>query len=262
MKCGVGRGAVWRSGKRGSSPSTRVNSQSPSEAGSSDDKTLSPRSVRKYRSPSRRSTSNWLCKMVAIARRDSTFDSGARVRRKPINSSRPMPSPTKRSVNPGFAPRGVITASVALPQVRYAKPSDVTGFFDRTLSGLLAIPGVQTAAMTSVVPLNGDFDRTGYVIEGRASRPGEQISPDRYIVSPGYFQPLQIHLRQERYLTARDDASHPFVCVISETAARLWFPGESPLGKKVRAGQNHGTFNYSPFREVVVVAADGSHDGL
>ena len=167
-----------------------------------------------------------------------------------------------RSVNPGFEPRGVITASVALPRVRYVKPSDVTDFFDRTLSNLLAIPGVQAAAMASVVPLSGDFDRTGYVIEGRASRPGQQISPDRYIVSPDYFRTLQIPLRQGRYFTARDDASHRFVCVISETAARLWFPGESPLGKKIRAGQNNGAFDDSPFREVVGVAADVAQYGL
>jgi putative ABC transport system permease protein len=167
-----------------------------------------------------------------------------------------------RSVNPGFEPRGVITASVALPRVRYAKPGDVTGFFDRTFSSLRAIPGVQAAAMASVVPLNGDFDRTGYVIEGRASRPGERISPDRYIVSPDYFRTLEIPLRQGRYLTARDDASHPFVCVISETSARMWFPGESPLGKKIRAGQYNGTFDDSPFREVVGVAADVAQYGL
>lgn len=167
-----------------------------------------------------------------------------------------------RSVNPGFEPRGVITASVALPRVRYAKPDAVTGFFDRTLASLRSTPGVQAVAMASVVPLNGDFDRTGYVIEGRASRPGEQISPDRYIVSPGYFQTLQIPLRQGRYFTARDDGSHPLVCVISETAARLWFPGESPLGKKIRAGQYNGSFDDSPFREVVGVAADVAQYGM
>jgi putative ABC transport system permease protein len=167
-----------------------------------------------------------------------------------------------RSVNPGFEPRGVITASVALPRVRYAKPDAVTGFFDRTLASLRSTPGVQTVAMASVVPLNGDFDRTGYVIEGRASRPGEQISPDRYIVSPGYFQTLQIPLRQGRYFTERDDGSHPLVCVISETAARLWFSGESPLGKKIRAGQYNGSFDGSPFREVVGVAADVAQYGL
>ena len=167
-----------------------------------------------------------------------------------------------RSVNPGFEPHGVITAAASLPSARYAKPGDVTSFFDRTLTSLRAIPGVSGAAIASVVPLNGDFDRTGYVIEGRPQRPGEQISPDRYIVSPDYFRTLQIPLRQGRYFTARDDGAHPFVCVISETAARLWFPGESPLGKKIRAGQPSGTFDDSPFREVVGVAADVAQYGL
>jgi putative ABC transport system permease protein len=50
--------------------------------------------------------------------------------------------------------------------------------------------------------------------------------------------------------------------VIGETAARLWFPGESPLGKKIRAGQPNGTFDDSPFREVVGVAADVAQYGL
>jgi len=167
-----------------------------------------------------------------------------------------------RSVNPGFESGGVITAVVDLPSARYAKPADVTRFFDRTLDGLRAIPGVKAAAMASVVPLNGDFDRTGYVIEGQTQLPGERISPDRYIVSPGYFQTLQIPLRQGRYFTARDDGPHPVVCVISETAARLWFPGESPVGKKIRAGQASGTFDDSPFREVVGVVADVAQYGL
>jgi putative ABC transport system permease protein len=167
-----------------------------------------------------------------------------------------------RGVNPGFEPRGVITAAVGLPSARYAKPGDVISFFDRTLSSMRAIPGVSSAAIASVVPLNGDFDRTGYVIEGRPQQPGEQISPDRYIVSPDYFQTLQIPLRQGRYFTAHDDASHTFVCVISETAARLWFPGESPLGKKIRAGQPNGAFDDSPFRQVVGVAADVAQYGL
>jgi putative ABC transport system permease protein len=167
-----------------------------------------------------------------------------------------------RAVNPGFEPRGVITAATALPSARYSKPGDITSFFDRTLTRLRGVPGVSNAAIASIVPLNGDFDRTGYVIEGRPQRPGDQISPDRYIVSPDYFHTLQIPLRQGRYFTARDDGSHPFVCVISETAARLWFPGESPLGKKIRAGQFNGLFDTSPFREVVGVAADVAQYGL
>lgn len=167
-----------------------------------------------------------------------------------------------RSVNPGFEPRGVMTASVALPRARYGSPGDIGSFFDRTFANLHDTPGVQTQAVVSVIPLTADFDRTGYAIEGRPTRPGEQILPDRYIVSADYFQTLRIALRQGRYFTARDDSSHPFVCVISETAARLWFPGESPMGKKIRAGQADGAFDASPYREVVGVAADIAQYGL
>ena len=57
------------------------------------------------------------------------------------------------------------------------------------------------------------------------------------------------------------DGMRPPVCVISDTAARLWFPGESPIGKRIRAGGT-GTFDDSPFREVVGVAGDVAQYGL
>jgi putative ABC transport system permease protein len=100
------------------------------------------------------------------------------------------------------------------------------------------------------------------VIAGKRFGAGEQTSPDRYIVSPEYFQALRIPLRQGRLLDPRDDASHPPVCVISEAAARLWFGGESPLGKKIQAGSASGGFNNSPFREVVGVVGDVAQYGL
>jgi putative ABC transport system permease protein len=156
-----------------------------------------------------------------------------------------------RGVNPGFDPEGVLTASVSLPQVRYPSDAPVVRFFDRALANLRALPGVRQAATVSVVPMSGDFDRTGFVIAGKSFGAGEQSSPDRYIVSPEYFQALHIPLRQGRLFESRDDPNHPPVCVISETAARLWFGGESPLGKKVQAGSASGAFANSPFREVV-----------
>jgi putative ABC transport system permease protein len=167
-----------------------------------------------------------------------------------------------RGVNPGFDPAGVLTASVSLPKIHYPNDATVAQFFDRALANLRALPGVRQAATVSVVPMSGDFDRTGFVIEGKRFGAGEQTSPDRYIVSPQYFQALRIPLRQGRLLEPRDDASHPPVCVISEAAARLWFGGELPLGKKVRAGSASGGFNNSPFREVVGVVGDVAQYGL
>jgi len=161
-----------------------------------------------------------------------------------------------RSVSPGFDPQGVITASLALPQARYRSEASVVRFHDRLLDRLGGLPGVTAAAMVSVVPLSGDFDRTSFEIAGRQLGAGEKQSPDRYIVSPDYFRALRIRLVQGRLLTQQDDANHSPVCLISETAARQWFPGESPIGKKVRAGAASGGFDRSPYREIVGVTGD------
>jgi len=167
-----------------------------------------------------------------------------------------------RSVNPGFDPASVLTASVSLPQVRYPDDRAVIQFFDRALANLRQLPGARQSAAVSVVPMSGDFDRTSFVIAGKRLAAGEEVSPDRYIVSPEYFEALHIPLRQGRLLEPRDDANHPPVCVISETAARLWFGGESPLGKKIQAGSTSGTVANWPFREIVGVVGDVEQYGL
>lgn len=167
-----------------------------------------------------------------------------------------------RAFDPGFEPRNVLSASVALPGVRYPSEPAVIQFFDRALRQVRALPGVREAAIASVVPMSGDFDRTGLVIYGQNHERGELTLPDRYIVSPEYFRTLRIPLRQGRLFDAHDAAGQTPVCIISETAARQWFPGASPLGQKVRAGSASGDFDHSPFREVVGVVGDIAQYGL
>jgi putative ABC transport system permease protein len=165
-------------------------------------------------------------------------------------------------VNPGFEPQGVLTASLSLPLARYGAEPAVVQFHDRLLDRLGAVPGVIGAAMVSVVPLSGDFDRTAFDIAGKTVAAGDVDSPDRYIVSPSYFRTLRIPLLQGRLLGEQDDAAHTPVCVISETAARRWFPGQSPLGHKVRTGAPSGGYDSSPFREIVGVVGDVAQYGL
>ncbi|HXS98243.1 MAG TPA: ABC transporter permease [Candidatus Limnocylindrales bacterium] len=167
-----------------------------------------------------------------------------------------------RSVNPGFDARGVLTASLTLPSARYSTPALTRDFVNRLLAGVSAIPGVRGVAMTSVVPLSANFDRTGFDIEGRPTSGKEEVSPDRYIVTPDYFRVMKIPLHDGRLFTARDDAAGLPVCIISETAARRWFPGESPLGRKIRAGGFNTEFAKTPFRKVIGVVADVAQYGL
>jgi putative ABC transport system permease protein len=166
-----------------------------------------------------------------------------------------------RNVNPGFDPQGVLSASIALPSAKYRTEAATEEGIRRILENLTATSGVQAAAAVSVVPMSGDFDTTAFVIQGRVQRAENHSGPDRYIVSPEYFRVLHIPLRQGRLFSPRDDAEHPPVCVISDSAARLWFPGESPIGKRIRAGGVAG-FDDSPFREVVGVVGDVAQYGL
>jgi putative ABC transport system permease protein len=167
-----------------------------------------------------------------------------------------------RQVNPGFETQGVLSAALAIPQAQYSSETSVAQFYGALLGRLRSIPGVNAAAMVSVLPLSGDFDRTGFQIEGKQFGADRHESPDRYVVSPSYFRALHIPLIEGRLPSERDDANHPPVCVISATAARQWFPGESPLGRKVRAGSASGNFDNSPFREIVGVVGDISQYGL
>ncbi len=166
-----------------------------------------------------------------------------------------------RSVNPGFDSQGVLSASLSLPQARYQTDAAASQFIENLLTRLRTLPGVSQAAAVSVVPMSGDFDRTSFVIEGKPALPGEQESPDRYLVTPAYFQTLRIPILHGRAFDTRDDEGRTPICVISETAARRWFPGESAIGKKIRAGGTGG-FDDSPFREVVGVVGDVAQYGL
>jgi putative ABC transport system permease protein len=163
-------------------------------------------------------------------------------------------------VDPGFDPRGVLTATVSLPRLRYSTPAAAVQFYERALAGLRAVPGAAETTAVSVLPLSANFDRTGFAIPGKQFDSGVP-SPDRYIVGGDYFRAMRIAVRQGRVFDERDSADRPPVCVISETAARLWFPGESPLGRTVRAG-GIANFDTSPFREIVGVVGDIAQYGL
>jgi putative ABC transport system permease protein len=166
-----------------------------------------------------------------------------------------------RGKDPGFDPRGVLTAGIALPLSHYPNEAGRVAFFERLLARLRALPGVEHAAIGTPLPISGNFDRTNIEIPGRHFDAGERQSPDRYLVSPDYFATARIPLRHGRLFDSRDDAQHQPVAIVSETAARLWWPGEPAIGRKVRAGGT-GDFDKSPFREVVGVVSDVAQYGL
>jgi predicted permease len=127
----------------------------------------------------------------------------------------------------------VLTAAVVLPSARYPDES-LTPFYERLLERVRALPGVGTAAASSIVPFGTNFDRIGVEVEGRPSGSSEELAEgDRYIVTPELFAALGVPLRRGRGFTAADRHDAPLVAVVDEQFARRVFPGEDPIGKRL-----------------------------
>ena len=133
-------------------------------------------------------------------------------------------------------------------------------FVQQAEERLRALPGVRSAGAANALPLSregSDMDPP-FVIEGRpVLLPGEEPSAILTIATPGYFGAMGIALRRGRLFTPADGPTAPGVMLISETMARRFWPGEDPLGQRVRAlaGSVAGS------REIVGVVADVRHAG-
>lgn len=140
------------------------------------------------------------------------------------------------TVNQTYHPETLLTFNFNLPNVQYPQPSARSEFHDRLLQSLASIPQVQSAALVTTVPYaDGDYvDAQHFLIEGRPEERGNARNAQIQTVSPTYFSLMDIRLRDGRLFTDSDaDKTQP-VAVISLSLARRHFPGENPLGRKIR----------------------------
>jgi putative ABC transport system permease protein len=148
----------------------------------------------------------------------------------------------------GFRSEGLVVASVSLPRTGYSEAAKQVALFERVLAELKVQPGVKEAAAT--LPLLGGW-QSGFSVEGRPEPPpGQRPSADIARVSPGYFSVMGIRVVEGRAFDDRDRADAPPVCIVDESFARTHWPGESPLGKRVKFG-GHGDADHNPWMEVV-----------
>ncbi len=161
--------------------------------------------------------------------------------------------------DPGFNLHNVLTFSVNLPDSSY--PSDKTPpyysaaavrFDHEFTQRLRSLPGVLDVGQTSGIPASGGSGTIRFVVEGRPTATGQEDECQIITVSTGYFSSLKIPLADGRFFNARDVQGAPDVVVVSRAFAKAYFPGENPVGKRIR-------FTYSaqnPFLQIVGVAAD------
>ncbi len=151
-----------------------------------------------------------------------------------------------QQVDTGFSATNVLTMRIVLPEAQYpiprqpsATPPAGLNFFNQLLERITALPGVESASVTTMLPLGaGSGSGKRFSVEGRLVPSSiDQVPTVQYtLVSPDYFNTLGITVRRGRGFTTSDRAETQQVAVINETLARRSFPNENPLGKTVWLG--------------------------
>ncbi|HEX5736619.1 MAG TPA: ABC transporter permease [Blastocatellia bacterium] len=163
------------------------------------------------------------------------------------------------NVDPGFNPSNVLTLQLNLPRTRYPEGQHVAAFYADLIGRVKNLPGVESVAAASSLPLGGPNTDASFFVEGRpAPSPGEEPAAWYSLVTADYFRTMGMRMVSGRAFDERDHTKSPQVIVINETMARRYWPGEDPVGKRVITG----SINNPNRREVVGVIADVKHFGI
>ena len=165
-----------------------------------------------------------------------------------------------QGVNPGFNPKNLITLEVELPDAKYHAAQQQQNFQQQLLQRLTTIPGVQSAAAVDNVPFGVNAFNTSFMIEGRPV-PAVTERPRAFyrVISPNYFRTMGIPFRRGNEFTDRDSAEMPGVAIINETATRKYWPGEDPIGRKIKRGRPESK---NPWVTIVGIAGSASQLSL
>jgi predicted permease len=160
-----------------------------------------------------------------------------------------------QQIDPGFNPHNILIASYDLFTAGY---SDATGAeFDRQLAAKLeALPGIQSVTLTDRVPLGFGGGSTSVKPEGYVSPANESMETQVAIVTPNYFQTMQIPMVKGRDFTLQDTKSSQRAVIVSEAFANRYWPRQEALGKQLNSDLTHEWFT------VVGVARDNKVQGL
>jgi hypothetical protein len=150
---------------------------------------------------------------------------------------------------------------ISLPGAKYKEPQQIDSLFQQALEKVNALPGVESAGVSTSVPMSGANASGSFAIEGRTTAPGE-MAPwgNRWFAGATYFQTMGIPLIKGCYFDDRDVRDAPQVAIIDQTMERKFWPDEDPLGKRI-AFQRDPKGN-PVWREIVGVAGHVKQKGL
>jgi len=164
-----------------------------------------------------------------------------------------------RATDPGVRTEGVLASGLSLPTSQYPQVSDVTRFFDDATARLATLPGVTAVATSSDLPLNSGWLHL-FTAEGHEAEQAQGVPPNSHtLVSDGYFSTLGIPLVRGRVFTQVDLAGHANVVMVSEGMARRYWPGENPIGRRLKWGEASST---APWLTIVGIVGDVKQGAL
>lgn len=165
-----------------------------------------------------------------------------------------------QAVDPGFVTANRVAGRIGLPD-EYGEPERQAQFFDELLANVAAAPGIEAAAATTRLPMGGDFS-ISFTIQGRAEpEDGQDPSGEMRIVSPGYFGTMGIPMLRGHGFSDADRIDTQPVAVINERLAELYFPGENPIGQRIRVGYAHAP-DAERVREIIGIVGNARVFGL
>jgi putative ABC transport system permease protein len=136
-----------------------------------------------------------------------------------------------QAIDPGIVSENVLTLRTALPRPKYDSPVRRSSFYDRVLADVRALPGVQSAAFTSGLPLVVTGLITGVEVPGQDVRSARSAGVSHRWVTAQYFRTMGIPLRRGRDVEDADIRDRAWVAVVSESFADRYWPGQDPIGK-------------------------------
>ncbi len=157
-------------------------------------------------------------------------------------------------VSPGFNPDKLLTMFVTLPEVKYTSKQQIANFYEQLTERLQNLPGVQNAAAANIIPLGGMNSTSSIRIEGRPEpKLGEGPEANFRTVTNSYFHAMQIPILRGREFTSQDSDKGQSVVAVNEAFAKRYWPGEDPVGKRVRF---NGPVNREPWQTVVALVGN------
>jgi putative ABC transport system permease protein len=158
-------------------------------------------------------------------------------------------------VNSGLQTQNVLTFNVSLPEAQYSSEKQAR-FYRDLANRLRSLPGVQSASAAMPLPLSGDRMGISFQIEERPVAPKDEPAADVFITEPDYFRTMGIPLLKGREFNERDEHNSTPVVVVTDAFAQKFFPGENPIGKRIKPGISTWDDEKSTLREIIGVVSD------